>query len=686
MTGTIAKLGDFFLDGSGPIGWELRPGIRPSRTVISIERSAGEALYNLGPVPLDLVMGPRTIKNVYITSTTAASAPEFIGLVIEDFRWRWAYKSVVSRYNVKERTGFIRLLSAGGQTPEANRVLAPRLRYKPSTLKNRKDVFSIEDAILDTFNQAGEAIKVGNVARAVELEDFDEADFFPSVLEAFKAQLGGYDFKALDDGTAELYDLLDKSEGFEIKKDDEVRYLDSGHVEVARRSHERPSAIDFYFAVMPELRFDFKNEDAAGISLEDGREPRLLENITPSPVREMSIDTTDGKRVVAEGTPITFPQLYAALPSAISLPLNASSIGHLTEEIVLRRYLGRGGWSLKYRYQRGATPDDEYRKVIAAVMKNWHRLFRITRPWRNRIKSIFPYRANVLDFTTKSRAKAQVWTDYTEVPSRRNWYQMKFSRDELNHELIVEGYADKLEDGTLAESVDFTVKDQDGGIIRIFLDRDNWGDVDRIIPGVVETRTSVAETNALFAVLAQRPLKKGWKLATVFSVLVEPEFGLKSYKKVTVTPDQAEAVLGAGTFGSSKGPRMSVIIPVDREGIFAARYYWRDDDAAAIDEFFFSGKELPDFLLLNQPHIEQIALGEAARIYSSLMDRPEGSYAADIGPNTNITGAITSVSMQLAPNGELSKSVFLNRLEEQVDALAFTNQITRREITGNIEI
>ena len=112
-----------------------------------------------------------------------------------------------------------------------------------------------------------------------------------------------------------------------------------------------------------------------------------------------------------------------------------------------------------------------------------------------------------------------------------------------------------------------------------------------------------------------------------------------------------------------------------------ARFCWLDQYEVEIEEAFFTGTPWPEQTLLNPREIAAYARAAAARIYSSMLNRPEG-HANFPAQAAVPEGSISTVEHRVSTNGAATTSIHISPQLAPRDLAEFLPPSIRRTITG----
>jgi hypothetical protein len=691
-----ATLAGVPLSGIGRLGWALTSGVFPYQRTFEVSNDRAQSLMNRRGSPVDLEIRADgrpslVVRGLYILTTMAGTTPHTQRVLVTDRRWHLMRRFVARDYNMRRRTGENRRV---GDDRIENQKLAADVAYAPWSLDNGAP-WTAERMLRDVLEQIapGEwSIGGGGVKRQVLVEDLALGAAGESAAEALEralSYLAGYSVTVDLDGRLRVFDAHDLSEVQSIANAGPL-LKDTGGVVLSDRAYSRPSEIRVLFEREVVLRFDYtEEENPAATTVSDGREPRKLENIMPVPDPTIEI----GGREVGQGTWVTIDEYLEAI-SGEETTTAAAALGPLSQAIIRKYYLGMWDYlasSLYGKNKASGQPDPVWQNRLATIRRHWRITYRPLRQWRDKIRSMKAYRADMLDNETGIMAPAQAFMDYISKPTRNALAKIASDNADIGHQ--VAGYADLLADGVAAPA-DITVKDDQSGIVRVWLMTDPWGDADELAPGNVANlptrRVNGDLRNAagtVYATWQYAALESDFSLALVLTCLQAAPNSASRFHQVTVKPDEAATALGRA-IGESSGPPWTIMLA---GGLVTARFAWDDARATEIEDAFYGtaagggvaagGKiGIPEELLVNKEEIDAAARATAARIYATLLDKADGQFSVALNPGVLVTGAIRMVDHALDPNGGLTTSISIAEEREPLNTFALMPESAQRVI------
>lgn len=694
------SLGDLLLPAINDVSFALAPGVAPSECEIELPTAvAKKAFDESGGVGRTLRIGADSWENIYLISLGPGSRPQTRTIVLADVRYLLPYLSLVLDYNLRQRTGIIRLIGEGRLDQLQP---APEVSYRASSLNNGAP-WTTQQAIEDALFRvaAGLAInKLGNitVGGGVQIiEDFSEAGPADEVLARLLGKVPGFTLTVFRDGSLGVTDTQSDIEtGAELEKI-ATTFQTGGWIETVDRRYLRYPEVRVHFVREQELRFDHDEDvdEALGLrpqTVSAGANqvpPRRLFQVVEVPVRTLLVDG----RQLGEGTLLRLATLFRALPQQTAPELQLSDIagtfrgplsfavmreGHLSDHQFFQHYYtnGNGGF-LGSWYQ-----------IIREVQASFRRNFQIEPAWRDRIRRFEARRVALYDPITKSFGDSRAYTDVTFIPSNRVLVTGKdISLIRQAEGWIVRGYATTL---ASAKSVSafVSLRDQEAGVVRVSYKTGHHDEENRIIPGILKRLPVIADFGNLASLAIgdqyEGELESGWKLALIVTAVQSAPNGLGRYHTEVVAPGDVASLLGLTSLGPCEGRPLDIII--GESPTTTARFAWSDDFATEIEEAFISGTTSPPkTLLVNKDIVEAIAKGAAAAAYSRVLDTLGGSVDYPSGAGVEARGRIAAVGVSRTQQRGAISTVRLSGKIGAGDFAPYLPQAIQRRVFGTVQ-
>lgn len=635
----------------GAVGWSLTAGVNPYTRIFEVLKSDLPQILGPGAGDVELVFEPLggwgfvdplagtskvTIKKLRITSIHSGSTPKTRGVRLADRRWLWRRQLVARSYNVRRRTGEITNISGTDRRPK----LKEDITYQYWSMNEGKPWTALEvlEDVLTALTGGNDDWSISaNARRQLEVEGLEIHDQGTYAMLRVLRHLPGLKCFVDYDGKIRIVDGLDLSERG-VLLEAGPRIIGAGVPATMDNRYTRPKKINVLFTRVCDLRFDFDEGVApATTGPRPGREPRRLENIISVP----DLSFTAVGRTVSRGTHMEFNEWLDALEVIADQPATMPPLS----QAILRRHACTSFSRLKmfYGHDINMNQDVVWTQRINALRKDWRIKYRIIREWKDRIRSVRAYQAQVIDVETGARAPSEAHMDYIQRPTYRTL--AKNRQQNTDSIFQVRGYADLLKNGKVAPA-SVRVVDEDNGVLTVKLYTDAWGESDFLLPGFTSD-TAVQSAGDLRTLFQRITLDSGFKMALVLSCIQASPNNEGRFHKVTVNPNDARKILKQD-IGQCWGPEWTILIGA---GVETARFQWKDEDAERIENAFRGEGEFPEELLHNETYIKEIAHAAAARIYARLLDRAEGSMATGLNGDILPLGTIANVSHQISANG-----------------------------------
>lgn len=648
-------------------GWTITSGVKPFMAIFDVSTGRAVAIKERGKTQLADAHGPQggtrtrdqaarvgplsfeirvpnktplEIKGLYVLSDQPGTNRNKRGVLIADRRWLWPKIRVERSYNMRRRTGEFRLLQ-GDVTPIQVAAKAPDYAYRRATMNGEKPWTArevLEDVLLELCGEGGWVID-GDLPIQDTIEGLYLRGDGDAMLERVLGFLPGTSVYPHPDGKIHVYNTLKNGEINAAMSAGTPRW-GTGNWLVVDRSLIRPKRVHVYFGRELEVRFDYLESGVQGTRTR-GREPRSLENVLPCP--DPLLTLADG-RTVAMGTWITVEEGLAAWAALADFPAEKGPL----DQARIRRFYMTGLAFLHHLFamQVGTHEINQtWARRINAIQEHWRRTFRVLSPWRDKIRSFRGYRVAIVDQENGTRARSDAYFDHVVKLGARG-----LTKNEQGDDCgwNTTSWAEDLADAKVAPA-DVEVLDEENGVIRITPRLDLGGLAVAIAPGTVNEipKASAGEITTLWGKVH---LDEDWKLALVVTVVQDVPNDLGRLHLETVTASQAIALL-PGVAPPPPGTGPDVETGVD-EGIDTARFAWVDAESAAIEEAIFTGVAPPVGLMINPETVRELAVAQAARVYSLLLDRGEGSFAVSLKPDVVPVGALQQVTHRVSRPSE----------------------------------
>lgn len=635
-------------------GFKREQGFAPVIVEMELERREAEQLFEASRLePSDLQIGGDVYGRTLLTDIGPGENPWTRTLTFADERIWLPFVSVVRDYNLRQRRGSVRLVGEGslGQLQPV-----PELRYRPHSLAPGNVPWTAQIAAQDYMAEVCERLGIPfsrewpSTLRASDIvEDYSHNGPADNGWPRLIGKIPGLMLTVLRDGTWAYTDMNSDEESSQQRRRIRTEFYDRDVATLDRR-YRRPKAINVHFVREQELRFDY-DEDAeerealgSGSSVEDGREPRKLEQVVQLPFR--TFQKNDGTQI-AEGTWMAMKTLFRDLPNQTEPAIATQTVGERTTGPIDFRLLRRIRHNAELRQtyylaSEGGEPLSQKVALIRELLASHRSNFRIIGAWRDRIRKFEAKRVALYDPTAREFGASRPYADITYVPTTR---VLTFCANAPTQRAlegwITRGYAARLDQAQSSEGA-VRVRDQEAGLIRVSWRTGARDEEELVIPGILKNQQRVADFGDLQQIGLNASkvdeLLAGWKFTVVLTCQQAAPNGLGRYHTVRIEPDDEKLkdLLGREV-GPSLGPELDIIVPASPT--LTARFAWSDDYAQQIDEAFYTGQGAPpDELLVNPDVVEAVAYGSAANLYQQLLDTPAGSIETVTGVELEAVG------------------------------------------------
>ena len=314
---------------------------------------------------------------------------------------------------------------------------------------------------------------------------------------------------------------------------------------------------------------------------------------------------------------------------------------NISKDILQKKWLG-AKWGLLRQHtclNAAFLFNPERLRLLEAIRAHYRTTYRILPQWRDKIRSITPDRAAILDWETGTRAPASVFTQYIQV-----WTQLGYA-PKLRTKLATLN-DDWAEDIGLQHNSPFEVSilDSDMGLFKLTPKVDQTGLAAKFIPGTTKDGVvpSADKRNAV-VMWTHVDLDPAFKIAVVLTATQDVPNNEGRLHKQTVTIKEASELLKLNAIPTHAGPPHELVQTAE-----TARYAWRDAEKDEIEKAFFFGADYPEVLNINAPEIKALSVSAAAAMLVTQLDKVEGRVAGPLAPllpTGNLRTVTHSVSM-----------------------------------------
>jgi len=654
-------------------GWTFTSGISPDERRFRMPLQEAQKIKNGaagdGTSQLLLVNGTdiKDIQELTLLGFGATDRQDEVELLVSDKRWIWPYAHVYRSFNIRRKTGELRTLNQA--TPRPIRTVVADIGYHKWSLREEQYKWTTEEIIEEvmddvTFHGNGQGWTSQGIG-SLNLPELEGVQFDTSGEQAISqllALLGGMIGVTINDGgQAVLYNRMAGNELAQAsQKGGFIQEIAGTPTFIEQdRAIERPHVVEVLFERVVEIRID--GRDGNSIQVNKAHPRPTMTNVVQTPE---DLTVTAG-RVVTQGGWLPIEDFITALDGKSPSP-RGTKLPELSLSII------NNGWLAPTLTTYGDAVIDSTGKWaprISAVLRDYRLTYQLDRPWRDRVKQIFPYRVAVEDHETGTRPPALAYFDYAEFNRWRPMGDPSGSPGgsvlRQNNKLIKNVFSSPSPGASGNNILDtkiellrpapvgVSVVDPDQMIFRLDFKFDDTGRVKNYAHSAIVENTIATQD-------ARKPVHwaQHGKLIAVAekSVLLSASMGspsdLRRYHIQDVTPAEASRVMINYVNGQALGPKFQV--RVDPQ-ISVARFAWQDSRAQHFYKAFsdFSGRGQATLLGLGQPinlgELESVARAIGAKVYTRFEDHFEGGFTTGMNPDVKIQGIIEKVTHEILP-------------------------------------
>ena len=731
---TEARLGGFPLIGGESFSWPLREGTEPVVMEFTMAPDDAKQLKKkIGPFTLEIT--PPEGKGIkaeflYVIGVGPGINPYESKVRVADRRYWWSYPHVLRRHNIRRSVGTKRVLANDQFAVPFDR--ADEIQFWAWSLNGGNRWHPLL-ALMDIFKEVADtegdrfghrfSVKVedtiGSRLKALPYENVEVDDPGNAALMRVLEYLKGAGVYVDLDGTVVVYDRASGREK-EIVQALMPELWGEGHTDLVENDNIRPSEIHYLFTRHVEVRFDFieLTLGAVGVTVVEGEASplgrlRRMENVLPIPDYQLLVRSVDSTRQLAQGNWITMDQ---AFQSWGNLPFEVAK-RPLDHDLVQMSFIPKMDlWSaLQLSGQAPDANDNNDLKPwiarLAEVEKHYRQTFRIATEWRDRMLQISEYRIAITNPQTGQRAPARAYGDYAVMYTHRSIWRNAAQGKPLTWAINRSAFPsidNPLDKDAEPSPAIVSILDNDQGIIRIDYSGHHplTGDTRTILPSQIEgegfptadftNRTAPVAWNSITDSNNPPRLTSTYNLSIVLTCVPAAPNTDQQLQRVVVKPsDVSDLMPGHAnkSLQNCRGPIMEIRVGANIE---VARVQWKDDRAVDIERCFGleNGSEttaLPNLtdLVINEGSATDLATGGsinliaragAARIYSALVDRYEGSMTGYMNGNVKPAGWVSEVEHIYGAQAEATTRVIFPGEIPQMPLASFLDASTRAAI------
>jgi len=700
---TSSNLSGFTLLGNPQ--WTFSSGVTPSTATFEVSNQDAVLIMNgfAGKIPVELhiipsgpsAIGELKVSSLVVVDTVPTGTPLTTGVVVADRRWFWPKRHVLRRYNVRRKTGNMRLLTEdamGGVGASVEDV-----GFAKWSLKNGTSEWKASQILVDVYKRIDPSGKLSVLANAlawdnIQISDLELDDAGDAALARVLGYMNGMDLFVDKDSVTRVYSKLDGSESVLFKMTGPPSVGGGFPINVDHRV-QRPSKIVVYFNREIECRFDYL--DGTGTTTTANLGVDLLDNVLPS--QDLSLDV--GGRTVMMGTWITIQEALDAWAATTPVGRERLSVDVLRENWY-------GDFMNYYAFDGGMIHNAVWASRLAVLKQHFRRTYRIPREWMDRIYQVKARRVAVWDEETGGMAPSPTWMDYTLIFDRGRPMMVSGVGANLKshtvYDLSVEGYAQRFTAGSSAPVV-LSIVDPDEGVISISFRGDPGQVYVELVPGVFSTVVFKDPTafnlprfrNEIVNVAGDvtATLRERFGMATVVTVALGAPNDESQLQAIEITAQQAEAKIRDSHFMPALGPAQDLRIG---PSIMTARFAWQDSAGMAAKVRSAMGFNATDGATvargmelvnqwINKKDCEDVALAFAAAYYAGLQDRIAGTKTTGLNPTLEPFGASDAVVHRVNSDGSATSVVSSSPyISTRVDPFSLLPGSVRRTIRREV--
>lgn len=692
----FATLGGTQVGAWQPRGWTFRSGVTPSSWVFEMGAEAALALFASGgsggpgqsslgqqgqghagaETTFDVTLyieptgrAPLVIEQLTIMALVPTTHRQSLGVMVADRRWRWPFKHVSRRFNMRTKTGRRRragvknLEQAGavGTPIEVLPVIDDLDYFEYSLLEESEQPWTAAGMIAAVFSDVGQPWRLAegvSLDRDLPVIDVEiDAAGHTAIQQALSYVPGLYVWLD-DDGTAVVDDRNAGTERAWLETMG-APVFDTRTLVVQDHRRRRPKSVVPLFSPEIELRYTYVEDLGTETGLvtvvgDGGKEadPLALECVVVVPDATLAIPAGFGReaRTVVQGTLVALEEYIAAI-NASPTPAQAA-LGFVFSLEIIRQTWMIPGFVQSLLTLNNRVPDTVLSARYSAIRDAFRSLYQMQPRTRHLLHSWNIKRAAIMDVETGNRSAGQVYSDWCQQFSI-----LGRSVDPNGMELFAnhDGSAAFLRDAKLAPAI-VGVEDDQLGLLRVRFVRDLYGITGEVYPGHmvgkfnVDAKPIADPRLERYGQPGSRPelgsLASGYQCDVVVSVIPAVPNDIRRLVPVPMGPDDVREVLGRDV-GPCEGPVMQVRVS---PSVDTARYAWEDDKRDQYVEALQAKKLPPLGKLINTKVLTEYARALAASIYAQWVDRVEGQLTIPWHPEARPRGNAIQVTIQVEPD------------------------------------
>lgn len=715
-----ASLAGVPLLASKNVTWALTAGVAPPMKEFDVIPNRLDELLQRGGFDqsVNLLYNDEgevhEFEELHIITNVPADNVNIASVQVTDKRWVWGTKHILRRYNMRRKVGTRRRGEWGDELQSANVDDAFQYAFfslNPETRQPWTVEEILTDLLLSTDALDEDAIFLTAEFLALKelpVEDLVLDDPGPAALQRVLTLIPGAEVTIDKDGLIRFFSTLSGKEGVVLDQSG-PEVFGGGHVEFITNEFTRPKAIDVFFTIESEVRFDFLGDDF--LETTDLTDPtRFAENVLPVP--DFNGITVNGE-FFAQGTYVTIQQ---ALDGWGPAPI----FGRITIQDLNRAFIpgNQVFAALGILGQLEVDGEDaNWSARIAALMQHYRQTFRINRQWIDRVLGFKAYLVGTIDVVSGQRAPALAFADHAIKPAQKGQFRNLAAGQDAYFAWNVDGYPGKdveFRDTTKPAPAKVQILDSDQGIFRIAYELDPYELSSQIFPakltnsddqskesgGPVSNKRRSNQSKPIgFNIKAQNgtlpALSNEQRAAIVVTAVPAAPNTKQQLYRLRVTPDDIRGLLpqaASAGLSNAKGPIRQVRVGANVE---TCRVRWKQSASRTIAKIFGVGgqlsnprEELRDLVvneeLENVASLHGIARAVAASIYAEEHDRFLGQMTARMISDIKMDGSIKELVFEKRPDGKVFTIIGLPPEVPALSVFAFMKPSDRQAILRTV--
>ncbi len=713
--------------------WKLVAGTNPAIEVFDIMNADIGRLTNSQIDGVSLTIqnndgGGGTWNKLSVLGFSPGPNENISRVTLADRRWTWPYAHVLKRLNARRNSGIRRRRSQrkgkDGNIlfPIPGEIVSVIQFAKWSLFDEQGQEWTPEQAIMDvlTSPQAlgileSDIVNDGFISAVFEQTRLDNVvidDPGNIAVTKILKTIPGANLYIDPDGKVVLFSMVS---GQEAAQSNALlpEIVSGGHVEFITNEQVRPAAIDIFFTMEVETRFDHIETQIAQtdtIAERQGKiiDERTMENVLPVPDAEIDLGRAETD---AQGTWVEFNEYLNAaviqtglgLLKGLDVPAwhRAIQTGFIPE-MDLWTALGLAG-------NADAAGDEvDWAARLAAWQLHYRRTYRLNSKWMDRVLTIRPWLLATIDQATGQRAPAMAYANYAVRNTLKAILTKVRNTRQVCYATNYDGFPSDPEDlGTgFPAPATLQIIDADQGILSVNYQLDPFNLNDIVFPSKIENnpcmpnkeandpgklttfeqsnngkRVKLSSDHRIAIVLTLVPASPNDK-RQLYRIRITPAELLRG-KAGRLTPAMQQSILNA------RGPVKEIRVG---PGLLTALVAWPNDPNRNQDiERIFGvrdGEPNLDGLVVNDvdqaqipddqaASLKEFALSLAASVYAEDHDRLIGSQTGTLNHSIRPAGNLEEVAYEVAQNGVTTTSLAFPATLRPLDVEAFMNASTR---------